>query len=120
MEKYEKTISRLVAEKEEKRQAHELDKSSLAKERDTAMGHLGNIGIAFSDLHKTYERKNANQELDSVRRSQQTEDATLKAMLKKAEEKTSSLEEMLEQYVKETQELASICDELINRVGSSQ
>ncbi|PSN44346.1 hypothetical protein C0J52_11097 [Blattella germanica] len=164
MEEYEKTISRLVAEKEEERQAHELDKSSLAKERDTAMGHLGNIEIAFSDLHKKYERsktviegfkkneevlraslaeyeatirkqeqkydvlkshamaqlENANQELDSVRRSQQAEAAKLKAMLKKAEVKTSSLEEMLEQKVKENQELASICDELINKVGSSQ
>jgi hypothetical protein len=52
MEEYEKTISRLVAEKEQERQAHELDKSSLLKDRDAAMGHLANIEIAFSDLHK--------------------------------------------------------------------
>jgi transforming acidic coiled-coil-containing protein 3 len=52
MEEYEKTISRLVAEKEQERQAHELDKSTLLKDRDTAMGHLANIEIAFSDLHK--------------------------------------------------------------------
>lgn len=62
----------------------------------------------------------ANQELDSVRRSQQAETAKLKAMLKKAEVKTSSLEEMLEQKVKENQELASICDELISKVGGSE
>lgn len=65
-------------------------------------------------------RYSANQELDSVRRSQQAETAKFKAMLKKAEVKTSSLEEMLEQKVKENQELASICDELINKVGSSE
>jgi predicted nuclease with TOPRIM domain len=53
-----------------------------------------------------------------VHRNQQAETAKLKAMLKKAELKTSSLEEMLEQKVKENQELASICDELINKVGS--
>lgn len=41
-------------------------------------------------------------------------------MLKKAEVKTSSLEEMLEQKVKENQELASICDELISKVGGSE
>ena len=41
-------------------------------------------------------------------------------MIKKAEVKTSSLEEMLEQKVKENQELASICDELIGKVGSSE
>lgn len=52
MEEYEKTISRLVAEKEQERQAHEQDKSTLLKDRDTAMGHLANIEIAFSDLHK--------------------------------------------------------------------
>jgi transforming acidic coiled-coil-containing protein 3 len=52
MEEYEKTISRLVAEKEQERQAHELDKSALLKDRDAAMGHLANIEIAFSDLHK--------------------------------------------------------------------
>jgi predicted nuclease with TOPRIM domain len=55
-----------------------------------------------------------------VRRSQQAETAKLKAMLKKAEVKTSSLEEMLEQKVKENQELASICDELISKVGGSE
>jgi predicted nuclease with TOPRIM domain len=58
--------------------------------------------------------------LDSVRRSQQAETAKLKAMLKKSEVKTSSLEEMLEQKVKENQELASICDELISKVGGSE
>ena len=52
MEEYEKTISRLVVEKEQERQAHELDRATLLKERDTAMGHLANIEIAFSDLHK--------------------------------------------------------------------
>ncbi|PNF25490.1 hypothetical protein B7P43_G05932 [Cryptotermes secundus] len=164
MEEYEKTISRLVADKEQERQAHELDKAELLKDRDAAMGHLANIEIAFSDLHKKYERskaviedfkkneevlraslaeyeatirkqeqkydmlkshamaqlESANQELDSVRRSQQAETAKLKAMLKKAEVKASSLEEMLEQKIKENQELASICDDLISRVGGSE
>ena len=52
MEEYEKTISRLVAEKEQERQAYEQEKSTLLKDRDAAMGHLANIEIAFSDLHK--------------------------------------------------------------------
>lgn len=54
-----------------------------------------------------------------MRRCQQAETAKYKAMLKKSEVKTSSLEEMLEQKVKENQELASICDELISKVGGS-
>ena len=52
MEEYEKTISRLVAEKEQERQAHKQDKSTLLKDWDAAMGHLTNIDIAFSDLNK--------------------------------------------------------------------
>ncbi|XP_021917995.1 transforming acidic coiled-coil-containing protein 1-like [Zootermopsis nevadensis] len=70
--------------------------------------------------HAMSQLESANQELDSVHRSQQAETAKLKAMLKKAEVKTSSLEEMLEQKVKENQELASICDELINKVGNGE
>ncbi|KAG8273135.1 Transforming acidic coiled-coil-containing protein 2 [Homalodisca vitripennis] len=60
----------------------------------------------------------ANQELDLIRRSHQVEQAKLKAMLKKAEVRVTSLEESLEQKSKENQELAAICDELINKVGS--
>lgn len=52
MEEYEKTISRLVAEKEQAKQAHELEKENLVKEKDTVAGHLANIEVAFSDLHK--------------------------------------------------------------------
>jgi predicted nuclease with TOPRIM domain len=62
----------------------------------------------------------ANQELKFVCRSQQIETAKLKAMLKKTEVKSSSLEEMLEQKVKENQELIYICDELINTVSSNE
>lgn len=53
-----------------------------------------------------------------MRRSHQAENAKLNAMLKKSEVKVKSLEEMLEQKVKENEELASICDELISKVGS--
>lgn len=60
----------------------------------------------------------ANQELDQMRRTHQAELAKMNAMLKKSEVKSTSLEESLEQKTKENQELASICDELISKVGS--
>lgn len=60
----------------------------------------------------------ANHELDSIRRSHQAEISKLKAMLKKAELRATSLEESLEQKTKENQELTAICDELINKVGN--
>jgi len=52
MKEYEKTISRLVAEKEQEKKAHEEEKENLIKERDSVQGHLNNIEIAFADLHK--------------------------------------------------------------------
>ncbi|XP_046658216.1 uncharacterized protein LOC124352679 isoform X2 [Homalodisca vitripennis] len=162
MEEYEKTISQLVAQKEEEKKESEVQKELLMKERDTAMQHLNNMEIAFNDVHQKYERsktviegmkanedvlkrslaeydeaiktanskyeslknhairqlETANQELDLIRRSHQVEQAKLKAMLKKAEVRVTSLEESLEQKSKENQELAAICDELINKVGS--
>jgi Transforming acidic coiled-coil-containing protein (TACC). len=82
--------------------------------------NITRISICCRIIFKCVILYSANQELDSVRRSQQAENAKFKAMIKKAEVKTSSLEEMLEQKVKENQELASICDELIGKVGSSE
>ncbi|XP_049786608.1 uncharacterized protein LOC126188930 [Schistocerca cancellata] len=164
MEEYERTIAGLVYEKEQEKQRFEHEKENLIKEKDTVSGHLENIEIAFSDVHRKYERskdiiqgiknneetlraslaeyeatikqqeqkydflksyatsqlESANQELESLRRSHQAESAKLHAMLKKAEIKASSLEEMLEQKIKENQELTAICDELIGKVGSSE
>uniref|UniRef100_A0A1B6KP51 Transforming acidic coiled-coil-containing protein C-terminal domain-containing protein n=2 Tax=Graphocephala atropunctata TaxID=36148 RepID=A0A1B6KP51_9HEMI len=68
--------------------------------------------------HAVRQLDTANHELDLIRRSHQVEQAKLKAMLKKAEVRVTSLEESLEQKSKENQELAAICDELISKVGS--
>lgn len=164
LEEYEKTISRLVAEKEQEKQNHEKEVKKVVKEKDTMQVHLENIEIAFSDVHQKYERskqviqgfktneevlkasltdysttltkqedkydklkahamsqlESANQELDSLRRSQQLEISKLKAMLKKSDVKITSLEESLEQKTKENSELVGICDELIGNVGAEK
>lgn len=52
MEEYEKTISQLVAQKEEDKKEFEVQKDLLMKERDTAMQHLNNMEIAFNDVHQ--------------------------------------------------------------------
>ncbi|XP_034245040.1 serine-rich adhesin for platelets isoform X2 [Thrips palmi] len=161
MKEYEKTISRLVAEKSQEKAASDEKQVELIKERDQAQEHLNNMEIAFSDIHTKYERlksvvevfktneetlnaaldqkqanydkmqsmydllkshavaklEKANQDLEAIRQKHQQENAKLKAMIKKLEIKTKSLEETLEQKVKENQALTAICDELINKVG---
>lgn len=59
----------------------------------------------------------ASQEIDAVRKSSQAEIIKLQAMLKKSEIQISSLQESLTQKTKNCEELTSICDELINKVG---
>lgn len=52
MEEYEKTISQLVAQKEEDKKEFEIQKELLINERDTSMQHLNNMEIAFNDVHQ--------------------------------------------------------------------
>ncbi|XP_071448943.1 transforming acidic coiled-coil-containing protein 3-like [Hetaerina americana] len=162
MQEYEKTISRLVAEKEQGKQKWEMEQENLKRERDEALTHLNNVEQAFSDVHRKYERskvalegfranedalkasiaeyqvnlrkqeqryevlkshaeaqlEGANQELESVRRTEQLEITKLRAMLKKTELRLASLEESIEQKEKENQELVAICDELISKLGA--
>lgn len=59
----------------------------------------------------------ANLELDAIRKQNEAETVKLHAMIKKAEVKSNSLAELVEQKTKENKELAKILDELIARVG---
>lgn len=52
MKEYEKTISRLLAEKSEEKLAFEEKHVDLIKERDQAQQHLNNMEIAFADIHQ--------------------------------------------------------------------
>lgn len=60
----------------------------------------------------------ANREIEHLSKSQDSEIARLTAMLKKAEMKAVSLERTVEQKNKENEELTTICDELIAKVGT--
>lgn len=67
--------------------------------------------------HAMQQLNKANAELDSVKKTHQSEILKLNAMLKKSEVHASSLQESLAQKIKDNEELTAICDELINKVG---
>lgn len=59
----------------------------------------------------------ANLELDGIRKQNEAETVKLHAMIRKAELKSNSLAELVEQKTKENKELAKILDEVIARVA---
>jgi len=74
------------------------------------------------DLLKTHAEtklQDAGERLDAVQKSKAGEIAKLQALLRKAEMRVTSLERAVEQKTHENQELTTICDELISKVGSS-
>merc|ERR1712013_564297 len=123
LKEYEKTISELIADKE------------------SAVEDLQNVEAAFADVHRKYERtkqvvegfkkneeqlksyaedklEEANKEIDNISRSQDAEIAKLTAMLQKTEMKAKSLERTVDQKNRENEELTTICDDLIAKVGT--
>lgn len=60
----------------------------------------------------------ANNEMERTRKAAASDIARLEAAVKKAELQVQSLQRSLDQKVKENEELTSICDELIAKVGS--
>ena len=54
-----------------------------------------------------------------MKRSLEGESSRMKAVLKKTEMRLTSVETSLEQKTKENEELTTLCDELINKLGSS-
>ncbi|CAK1547462.1 unnamed protein product [Leptosia nina] len=67
--------------------------------------------------HATSKLNYANQELEKINKTHETEVLKFKAMIKRKDLHISSLEETLAQKTKANEELTSICDELINKVG---
>ena len=67
--------------------------------------------------HAETKLQEANVKLNDVKNSKAAEIARLTAALRKAEMGVASLEREAEQKTSENQELSSICDELISKVG---
>lgn len=59
----------------------------------------------------------ANFQLDAIRKQHEDETVKLHALVRKAELKSNSLAELVEQKTKENKELTQILDEVIARVG---
>ncbi|XP_015597627.1 flocculation protein FLO11 isoform X2 [Cephus cinctus] len=161
VDEYEKSISRLVADRERDRVKMEKEKAKLQEDLQTTNSHLSHAEEAFNDVHQKYERlktilagfqnneivlkqsiqdnqetikklesryeqlknhamtqlEKANLELEGSRKQNEAETVRLQAMVKKAELKSNSLSELVEQKTKENKELAKILDEVIARVG---
>ncbi|KAK3914337.1 Transforming acidic coiled-coil-containing protein 2 [Frankliniella fusca] len=88
MKEYEKTISRLVAEKSQEKAALEEKQVELVKDRDQAQQHLNNMEIAFSDIHTKYER------LKSVVTALKKNEETLNAALAEKQENFDKMQNM--------------------------
>eukprot|EP00092_Neocalanus_flemingeri_P030789 GFUD01033442.1.p1 GENE.GFUD01033442.1~~GFUD01033442.1.p1 ORF type:complete len:575 (-),score=171.63 GFUD01033442.1:86-1810(-) len=67
--------------------------------------------------HAETKLEEANTRLGEVKRSRAAEIAKLTALLKKSEMGVASLERVADEKNRENQELTSICDELISKVG---
>ncbi|XP_066601122.1 putative leucine-rich repeat-containing protein DDB_G0290503 [Prorops nasuta] len=67
--------------------------------------------------HAMAQLDKANSELDAIRKQHEAEAVKLHAMVRKAELKSNSLAELVEQKTKENKELSQIIDEVIARVG---
>ncbi|XP_063433747.1 transforming acidic coiled-coil-containing protein 2-like isoform X4 [Mytilus trossulus] len=159
---FEKTISQLQAETEKTSSDSQNSIEDIIKERDQAIDDLQGVEMAFSDLHRRYEKtksvvegfkKNeevlkrciedyqsklkkseeklqiikqqaeekldiANIEMDKLRKSTSSDMARLEAAMRKADLQVVSLQNSLEQKIRENEELTAICDELISKVGS--
>jgi len=68
--------------------------------------------------HAEMKLNEANNKIEEMTKNKSGEIAKLTAQLRKSEMKVSSLERQVEQKTRENQELTTICDELISKVGS--
>ncbi|XP_033321244.2 transforming acidic coiled-coil protein isoform X1 [Megalopta genalis] len=68
-------------------------------------------------VHATSQLEKANSDLENIRKQHEDEIVKLHALLRKAELKSNSLAQQVEQKTRENKELAQILDEVIARVG---
>ncbi|KAG7163082.1 Transforming acidic coiled-coil-containing protein 1-like [Homarus americanus] len=110
---YKGMLAQLVSEKEKEKQSAEERIKALELERNQALEDLANVEVAFSDVHR------ANEEFKTMRKANDQEMTKMAALLKKAEMKIMSLQDSFDRKTRENQELTQLCDDLINKVGSS-
>lgn len=100
-------------------QGYKCNEETLKKSVEENTDAIQKLEARYETLrqHAMQQLNKANTELDTVKKTHQSEMLKLNAMLKKSEVHSSSLQESLAQKVKDNEELTAICDELINKVG---
>lgn len=100
-------------------QGYKTNEETLKRTIDENNEAIQKLEARYETLrqHAMQQLNKAGAELDSVKKSHQSEMLKLNAMLKKSEVHASSLQESLAQKIKDNEELTAICDELINKVG---
>lgn len=91
VEEYEKSISRLIAEREKDRTSFEVEKGKLQEELQVANQHLANTEAAFSDVHSKYER------LKNVVSAYKSNETVLKESIAENQDTIKNLENKYEQ-----------------------
>merc|ERR1712179_751163 len=101
--------------------------NALKTNEDNLKANVTNLSTRYKKGKERYELlkthaetklNEANSRIAEIQRSKSAEIAKLTALLRKAEMRVASLERSLEQKSRENQELTTICDELIGKVGS--
>ena len=101
--------------------------NALKSNEDNLKANVTDLSTRFKkgeeryDLLKTHAEtklEEANKKLGEVKNSKAAEIAKLTALLRKAQMGVSSLEKQVDQKNRENQELTTICDELIAKVGN--
>lgn len=78
------------------------------------------VALYMYCVHKFYLHfLRANEEFEAMRKANDQEMTKMAALLKKAEMKIMSLQDSFDRKTRENQELTQLCDDLINKVGSS-
>lgn len=91
VDEYEKSISRLVAERERDRKNLDVEKASLLEELQEVKNHLSASEAAFNDVHAKYER------LKVVVTASKNNEAALKASIAENVEIIKTLEDRYDQ-----------------------
>ena len=89
----------------------------LCRLKGPGLGRVKFFAIVIKYLISFFFAPRANKTIDSLQKGRESEVAQLQAMLKKTEMRVNTLERVVEQKAQENNELTSICDELISKVG---